>query len=270
MYKYVFIFSLVIAPAYSLAQETLQVRFIPPSTPGDPAHSYYIKVIDAVLSATETTDGPYQLKANDIYLVQSRAIAELSKNRKIDVYWTMTSKQRESLLRPIKIPLLKGYLGYRVFLIRAEDKEKFAKITTIEELSKLVAGRGHDWPDRKILEFNGLNVLPVSTYDALFTMLEKKRIDYFPRGINEAWQELEIHSEKNFVVDENILFRYPAPVYFFVHPDNERLAARIQRGLDIIINNGQFDDLLKLYPESQEVLQKANIENRRIFELKTP
>ena len=39
---------------------------------------------------------------------------------------------------PVRIPIRKGILGYRIFLIRKQVREKFAKITTLDELKQLM------------------------------------------------------------------------------------------------------------------------------------
>ena len=102
-----------------MAANQLVVRYVPPIDAEDEAHNYYIKVLTAALQATVTSDGPFELRANELYMVQSRAMKELSLKRKIDIYWTMSSKERESSLLPIRTPLLNGFLGYRVFMIRS-------------------------------------------------------------------------------------------------------------------------------------------------------
>ncbi len=75
---------------------------------------------------------------------QGRAILSLMQGEHVDVVWTMTSRKREKQLLPIRIPLLKGLQGYRIFIINENDNEKFNKISTLEDLRELVAGQGRD------------------------------------------------------------------------------------------------------------------------------
>lgn len=138
-------------------------------------------------------------------MVQNRAIQELAKGNKVDVYWTMTSIEREEKLLPVRIPLLKRLFGYRIFLIREEDRKKFANINSVEELKQLVAGQGSDWPDTKVLRANGFDVVGITDYKSIFPMLHRTRVDYVPRGISEPWGEVISHKDKNFIVEETIM-----------------------------------------------------------------
>jgi len=114
---------------------------------------------------------------------QGRAIHQLAQDKNVDIIWTVTSKTRERQLLPIRIPLLKGLLGHRVLIIRKKEKRIFSAVLNLEDLQQFTAGQGHDWPDVKILQANGINVSTASTYDGLFSMLQAARFDFFPRGI---------------------------------------------------------------------------------------
>jgi hypothetical protein len=93
---------------------------------------------------------------------------------------------------PIKIPTMRGLLGYRVFLIHRNKLPLFQQIKTFEQLKKkAVLGFGSHWPDIKIYHKNGLTTESAPQYKALFRMLNFKRFDFIPRGASEVILELD-------------------------------------------------------------------------------
>ncbi|WP_020410581.1 hypothetical protein [Hahella ganghwensis] len=62
----------------------------------------------------------------------------------------------------------------------------------------------------------------------------------------------------------------PAPVYFFVSPDNEALAERLQTGLRRLILNGEFDRLLTGHVSHQQAFKQMQLEKRTIIRLRNP
>lgn len=184
------------------------------------------------------------------------------------VIWTMTDKEREQQLRPIRIPLFKGLFGYRVLLIRAGEQPRFDRVHSLQDLALLLAGQGTHWPDTPIMQHNGLRVTTAETTESLFRMMKAKRFDYFPRGISEAWFELAQRQEKNLAVEKNILLHYPTALYFFVNKSNEALAQRIERGLEMLIDNGKFDAFFYNHPRVSSGLEKLT--NRHVIRLENP
>ncbi len=212
------------------------------------------EVIDIVFSEREYS------QARWLYLAQNE--------KRNFVIWTMTDKEREQQLRPIRIPLCKGLFGYRVLLIRASDQARFDHIRNVQQLSTLLAGQGTHWPDTPIMQYNGLRVTTAETTESLFRMINAKRFDYFPRGISEAWFELTQRAEKNLVVEKNIMLHYPAALYFFVNKNNEALAVRIEKGLEKLIDSGEFDEFFFNHPRINFGLE--NLTRRHIITLENP
>jgi ABC-type amino acid transport substrate-binding protein len=159
-------------------------------------------------------------------------------------------------------------IGWRLLLIKANSAKKFKKILAIDELKKLQAGQGHDWPDTKILESNGFKVTGVVNYESLFKMLELNRIDYFSRSIAEIGPEEKIYKKYNILIEPSIAIHYPSVAYFFVNKKNIKLASAVELGLEKAIADGSFDKLFHKYYD--DFLVKSKIKNRRIFELNNP
>ena len=192
----------------------------------DLRYEYRIQLLELALEKTEDLENKYILSPTQEILTQDRGLQELE-NGEIDVVFLPTSPEREEKFLPIKIPILRGILGYRVFLIHKDNEKSFEKIESFGELkSKFTAGFGAQWADMKILEKNDIKVIGAAKYESLFRMLEAKRFDYFPRGINEAWNEVEEKGKDypDIMVDKNIALFYEYPVYFFVNKNNFKLA----------------------------------------------
>lgn len=210
----------------------------------------------------------FQLQESPIPMVQARAMKQLENNQGLDVVWTMTSAEREKSLLPIRIPLDKGMLGWRLLLIKASDAERFAKVRTLDQLKPLLATQGHDWPDTRILDAAGLRVTSRSDYDALFQLLERGDADYFPRSVQEIWADYARVQGRGIVVEQTLLLRYPTALYFFVNRHNQTLANLLEKGLRLAIKDGSFEALfLKYYGDS---IRKAKLRGRTVIELKNP
>jgi hypothetical protein len=245
------------------------IRHLRGEVPDDTRNAYFLAMLQLALEKT-AEQGDFQLQPAAEAMPQSRALQRLSDNDGIDVVWSMTSIDREKQNRPIRIPLLKGLMGYRLLIIRAEDQSWFRRVQTIDQLRELRAGQGHDWPDTEILRANGLAVEGAVDYDGLFRMLQLGRFDYLPRAINEPWEELALRPGRGLAVEEGLMLYYPTAEYFFVHRDNNALADRIELGLRRAIADGSFDKLFREHPVNANAFGKANILKRRIIRLDNP
>jgi ABC-type amino acid transport substrate-binding protein len=252
------------------AEEELVIKHIRPESDTDSRNQYFLDMLYLALEKTEDTEGAFKLETAERQMYQGRAIASLAKDRIVNVIWTMTSKDREQKLLPIRIPLLKGLLGHRIFIIKKEDRAKFAAVKTLDDLKKFRVGQGHDWPDTEILRANGFNVVSAANYDGLFEMLKRGRFDFFSRGANEPWAEIRAHPDMGFAVEETLMLQYTAPIYFFVNKENEALAERLEKGLRLALQDGSFDDLFYNHPITEEMFKLGKLEQRRIFPLKNP
>jgi len=238
----------------------------------DNRHTDVIELLRTVLQRTEKTDGPFSFLPNKIYMSQSRFSQELQKGTKLapNVIWSNPTEELESILLPIRIPIRKGVTGYRVFLIHRKNKEKFSDVKTVNDLRSQVVGQGHDWDDVKVFRHNKFKVQTSSKYESLFEMLILGRFDFFSRSLNEISFEYEARRNMypDLYIEENILLYYPWPKYFFVNKKDHKLADRLLRGLNIIIEDGSYDKWFKKY--HQKTINKLNIDGRRLFKIENP
>jgi len=201
------------------------------------------------------------------YMQQNRSIIEVANaTGKVHVVATMTSIEREQQLLPIRIPISKGLIGWRLLLVRQADRELYRNVRALADLAPHKVAQGHDWPDLAILRANGADPTPVSSYNGLFSMLKAGRIDYLPRSVQEIWPEAARHSE--LAVESHLVLRYPTADYFFVHRAHTRLAQQIRQGLETAMADGSMDQLF--YRHFGARLRQAALDKRRVIELVNP
>jgi len=244
----------------SIPQEELYTR-----------NSYYIELLKLALDNTTKKYGPYEIKNIEKDIVQSRISNYLGEgSNSIDLMWTMTSAERERLMLPIRIPLLKGLMGCRLLIINKSNVNLFEKLNNVSELKKLIAVQGHDWPDTDILIANGFKVEKATNYEGMFKMISIGRGDYFPRAINEPFEEIKLRPDLNLAVEKNIMLFYFSPMFFFVNINNPKLRDRIEEGLYIAIKDGSFDKHFYNHPSVKQALQKVNFKKMKVFKLDNP
>ena len=226
---------------------------------------YPIKLLALALDQTGVS---YQLIPSDNFLSKGKALDRLQDNREINIVWGMTNVQREKDLLPIRIPIFKGLIGWRLLLIRQDMAERFTYIQQFEHLVKLSPLQGRDWPDTKILQSNGFDVITERNQTSLMKMLGRAQGDFFPRSIIEVWEELErskVANEIQIQIQPSLGIRYPAAIYFFVNKKSVPLANLIETGLEKAIENGTYE---ALFVENYKTyIEKAQIENRTFYPL---
>jgi ABC-type amino acid transport substrate-binding protein len=200
---------------------------------------------------------------------EERMVSMLMDNQ-LDIVWYATTNDLEERLQPIRICIYRGLLGYRVLMIKKGTQHKFDGIKTLEDLKKVSLGQGRFWADTNVLTANNLNVVKVLKYEGLFYMLDGGRFDAFPRGAHEPWSEMQRYPKLALDVEQNLLISYTNPFYFFVNKSNTQLAADIERGLRIAIEDGSFNEYFLNDPTVKDVMAKANLKNRVLIRLDNP
>ncbi|MEE2024233.1 amino acid ABC transporter substrate-binding protein [Alkalimonas mucilaginosa] len=228
-----------------------------------------MEILQLALELTKPEYGPFELQPFPVQLTESRSRALLKQTQELDLLWSPTSLQLEDELLPVRIPLRKGLLSYRLCLVNKQQQQRLQSISNLAELRQLVIGQGAGWLDTEVYRYNGLRVV-TGPYDDLFAMLARDRFDIFPRGLAEAFAELEVRQSTfpNLTIDEELLLYYPWPYYFFVHPSNQELAERLELGMRRMIANGSFDDIFYRY--NHTAIERANLPGRRLIRLENP
>lgn len=228
-------------PAFpSLAARRITVRYPAPESAGDERASFPIAALRMALQASGV---PAQLVPLRDSMQQARSLVELGRGN-LDVVWTMATRERAQRLRMVRPAIDDGLIGWRMLMIRRHNLARIARIRTLDALRTLVLAQGHDWPDLAVLRANGLRTESSSTYDGLFTMLQRSHVDAVPRSVLEIDAEAGRFAPNGLAVGEGLLLHYPARLHFFVRRGHEPLAEALDAGLAACKADGRLDALL--------------------------
>lgn len=200
---------------------------------------------------------------------QQRALNLLStKSDLLDIAVFAPTVKRERNAIPVRIPVTGMLLSYRICLINIKSEITDYDVYDQTQLRNLTIGQHRDWPDTAVFQHNGFNVLTSSIYQLLFKQLSGKRFDCFARGANEIEQELERHPQMDLMIEPSIMFYYPQPLFYFVNKDKPELAQSIKKGLNKMLENGEYEDIyLKYY---QTTLNDLGLHQRYKISLTNP
>ncbi len=202
--------------------------------------AYPLSLLELALSKTGVR---YQIKPSSSPIRQQRAVKRLEENLEINLMWTMTDIQREEDLLPVRIPINKGLSGWRLLLVRNDNPLYKASIESFEQLLKYKPVQGISWPDTKIMQNSGFNVVTARDYIESRELLLIGAADFFPRAITEIYSELKKEGQSSGLrIKPNVAIRYPSATYFFVNKRNKTLAKLLETGLMRAVEDGSFDE----------------------------
>jgi hypothetical protein len=183
----------------------------------------------------------------------------------------VTSPEWEQKLIPIRIPVDKGISSYRISLIDSRNQSLFSAVRTLDQLRNLSLGAGRQWSLTTTYKGAGFNVVEGSTLAGLHSMLAAGRFHYFPRAIDEAVYEQAAYVPlfPTLSLERSFALYIPSPRYFFLGGvQQQRLAQRLEYGLQILIADGRFDQLFHQYYDG--LIDKVGLRKRRIFKIDNP
>lgn len=243
-----------------------------PESPLDVRYLYHWEILRTALEKTKAKWGPYRMTPSPA-MTEARQTFELKNaTGKITVMYLGTTPQFERDLVAIHIPVDRNLGGYCVFLIRGDDRARFAEVRSVDDLRRFTYGLGLGWIDVDILRSNRFRVVTGSSYDGLFEMLLNKRFDIFLRAATEVLDEVDQRKMtlNNLFIEDTILFYYPLPMYFWFPKTREgrRLAARAEEGMWIMIKDGTYDAIFDKYQRHK--IERLHLKERRIFRITNP
>ncbi len=233
-------------------------------------NDYAFQLLQLVLEKSKDKYGNCKALLLKEHLPAKRIENYLIKDHLIDIAALTVNNARNELMLPVKIPIAKGLRGYRLFMIRKSDADKFAKISSLNELANFRAGQGAKWADVNILRSNKLPVVTGGSINTLINMLEYKRFDYFPRGTLELMEEIDNYNDKAVQLESTLALIYPNMTAFYVNKDNIELAHRIEYGLNKAIEDGSFNTFFYSHPSSVDALKVLSLSSRRLLTICNP
>lgn len=268
-----FILSWALGGFCQAASTTTVITYPRPESATDSRYEFDWVILRTALEKSQAKYGPFELRPNESFMPPARVIYDMEDIRgSLDVFVRATSNELEQKFLPIRIPIDRGLLGYRVFLTRKDQLLRFSRVRNLEDLRDITIGQGKGWTDVRILSEAGFKVVEGSSYEGLFAMLSAERFDAFSRAFEEALPEYEQrkNSYPNLVVEPEVLLVYPLARYFFVRRSAEgaSLAKRIEFGLESMIQDGSYMALFKSYKQS--LIRQAGLTQRRIIRIPNP
>jgi ABC-type amino acid transport substrate-binding protein len=170
----------------------------------------------------------------------------------------------------IMYPLLKGLLGFRLLVIPEQSSAKFQSINQPAQLRALRIGIPETWADAELFRHNQYTVVEKGHLANLLLQLKQGRFDYVALGVNEIEDICGqfVEQFEDLVIEPSLLLYYPFPLVFYVNPNNPELASRIEKGLEMIFANGQYDTLFAEY--FSNLVTRLGLQKRKLFTLSNP
>ena len=253
--------------------EPMRFVYPPPEAVGDERHLYYWQLLDAALASNRDKYGDYSVTPFALPMTFQRGVAEVEAGgRRVNIVSRATSRDLEKRLLPVRIPLDKGLLGVRLFLIMPETQRRLDQVRTLADLRRFTIGQSSSWSDVSILQSAGFKLVLADGYLPLFSMLGARRFDLFSRGAVEIEAELAANADRvpGLTIDKRLLLHYPMPRDFFVPrtPEGERMAQRIEDGLQRLRRSGEFERRYQAWKKL--VLKDLELSGRTVFRLPNP
>ena len=236
----------------------------------DERTQYKMDILQKALEITQNKYGAFDIQIHGPHTAIKRAMMEVHSGKTINTFMAITTPEWEEKTIPIRIPVRRGILNYRLLSINVAHKDKFLQVNNINDLKKIKAGVREGWATSEVLEQQLFNVFKADTLDGLYYMLLSDRIHYIPRGPNEIYSELASRkkSHPNLIIEPNLALYIPAPYYIFISPKEPKLAKRIEDGLEMMIENGDLKEIFYRY--YKERIEQAKLLKRKIIRIGNP
>lgn len=257
------------APPSPSHPHPMVVKFPAPQSIGDKRSDYVMALLRRVMEQTQAHYGSYEIEVVH-NMSRDRQLTELKRGEFVTLTDSPASRNWESQVQPIFFPTRRGLQNYRLLLIEESQQALFTNIQSIEDLKPLRAGVNAHWLTRSIFAQADFSIVIGNDYEGLFQMLAHNRFDYFPRALNEIFQEIETRkgAMPNLMIEPTIALHLPSPTFFYVNKKNSVLHERITSGLWQLHNSGEFKRIFNQY-HNEEALRKA-LKNRRVFHINNP
>nr|WP_315495264.1 hypothetical protein [uncultured Rhodoferax sp.] len=239
-----------------------------PNLNGNGADNLGYRVLELALQRAAR---PYSLLLHPVAVNDERARAMLRRGE-VNVADFGSGREFEKAFNAVYFPIDRGLLGYRISLIHYSLEHEFARVGSLTQLRRFRAGQGLGWSNNAIMQAAGISVVTGPTLESLFPMLEAKRFDFLPLGLNEVYGFSEQYGDfaPSMLVDAHTLLVYRFARLFYVRPDSAELHATILLGLRRAFADGSFQRLLNNDPSVRRALLRAKLSQRNVITLDNP
>jgi hypothetical protein len=148
---------------------------------------------------------------------------------------------------------------------------RLAPVRELDDLRSITLLQGHGWSELDIFDSSGLRTYEAGS-DDLFHLVDQQRVDLLPRGVSEIqWdQEVVDNFSKAVVIDPYLLLVYPFAGFYYVSPENNRLAAAINTGFKNIKSDGSYQKLLESLVYTRWLRDQLNLSKRKVIFIPNP
>lgn len=212
------------------------LRYIAPGA-GDRFSSYVLTLLQRV-----SADSGLAFQAiAPVSLTQRRLELEVGRpGGWVDLMWGMSSIERRDTLRRIEPALDDGLIGCRLLVVRRGDLGRWPATLPVPALQARRAGQGLHWPDVAILRDNGFTVQTSAGTPALYEMLQRGHIDYFPRSALEVRDELDALGGGDFAIVPGLALKYPAGNHIFAGRHQAPRIDLLEGALARLVSSGEL------------------------------
>ncbi|WNO09681.1 hypothetical protein [Teredinibacter sp. KSP-S5-2] len=264
--------ALLAANGWGQSHDPLIVRVPAPQEQTlDASYNYFTGLLQLALAKGAGSEWHLSTVSSN-NMSQARMLRQIQLENKIDIYWAGTSIKREKALHAIRVPLLKGLLGFRVAIMHKSVEGHYQSINNAKAFYRLKPCQGADWPDSDILEHSGFRVIRNPSLKGMYEQVSIMRCHFFPRGIHEVEAEYSavIQRYPNLKLNKSLIIHYPFPMYFFVNKHNDALIDVVRRGLELAIDDGSFEYYMRTSDVTKHLFPLDSWIHARYLELKNP
>ena len=174
-------------------------------------------------------------------------------------------------LRVIPIPITGGVLGLRVGWTHDNRLKRLEAVDNLQDLRALTLLQGHGWSELDIFDAAGLKTFETAG-DNLFRLVDQQRVDLLLRGVAEIEDEQTVvrRFSDQLVLDPHLLVAYPFAGFFYVSPDNKKLADAVKVGFEKILRDGSYQQLLESQLYTSWLRERLKLKQRRVIFIPNP
>lgn len=233
----------------------------------DLRREYARALLEQVMERTVPAFGPYTIEQADAHMERPRLLEALKEGKLVNVTAYPADAKWLKSLNYVPVPIDMGLQSWRIALIDSRQQGRIRKLDLPNGLKALTAGVGSAWVTRSALQDNGFRYVTGSNYLGLFEMLAAGRFDYFPRGVNEIFQEYDQRKQAfpQLAIEDSFVLHDHIPSLFFVSPRNPRLHQRLKAGMEAMLNDGALERFV--LERHRSYLRRARLCSRRRIEL---
>ena len=239
---------------------------------GDDRNQYGLRVLLAALDHTREHWGDYEVKPSAPMPGKHRIYVLEHGEGGVNIGLFVNHAGLDHRLIPVRIPIDRGMLGYRVLVIRTTEQPRFDAIASLDDLKAIRFGLLDWWEDVPIMRDAGLAVVPGTSFEGLFHMLKAHRFDALSRGAGEVEPEMADRRTAfpGLAIERHLLLHYPMPVYFWfpATQDGRDRAERVREGLQAMERDGSLAELF--LDEFGPMIRDLDLDHRHVIELPNP